>query len=71
MNRRVLGLGLAAIGGGLIFYGLKAADALGSRVTELWTGRPSDESLAFLVGGAALAVVGLGLALKGAGPQKG
>ena len=65
MNERVIGVGLAAIGGGLVVYGLKAADALGSRVTELWTGRPSDEALAFMIGGALLAVVGLGLALRG------
>jgi hypothetical protein len=69
MNRRVIGLGLAGIGGGLVFYGLKAADALGSRVTELWTGRPSDEALAFLIGGAVLVVVGLGVALRGGGKK--
>ena len=70
MHKRVFGVGLAAIGGGLVFQGLKAADALGSRVTELWTGRPSDEALAFLIGGGVLAVVGLGLALRGGGKKE-
>lgn len=70
MNKRVIGVGLAGIGGGLVFYGLKAADALGSRVTELWTGRPSDEALAFMIGGGVLAVVSLGLALRGGGKKE-
>lgn len=69
MNKRVIGVGLAAIGGGLVFYGLKAADAIGSQVGELFSGRPSDEALAFLIGGGVLVIVGLGLALKGGGAK--
>ncbi len=57
--------GRGSIGGGLVFYGLKAADAIGSQVGELFSGRPSDEALAFLIGGGVLVFVGLGLALKG------
>jgi hypothetical protein len=65
MNRRVLGLGTVVIGAGLIGLGLRAHDAFGSQMSELFRGRPSNEVLAFWAGGAALVVVGLAAALRG------
>jgi hypothetical protein len=64
MNRRLVGLGIAAAGGGLLFLGLRAQDALGSRFFEVFSGRPSDEALAMLGGGALLLVLGLGILFK-------
>jgi hypothetical protein len=65
MSRRIVGLWLIAAGVALFVLGLRAQDALGSRMFEVWSGRPSDEALAFFAGGVVLALVGLGMALKG------
>jgi LPXTG-motif cell wall-anchored protein len=49
----------------LIIFGMQASASLGSRLSELFTGTPSDRTIWLLILGVVAAIVGLGLLLVG------
>ena len=53
--------GVALLAGGLIllFFGFNASESVTEEVTEAVTGRFSDETMYYLIGGAIAAIVGL------------
>jgi uncharacterized membrane protein len=56
---------LLVVGGILLYFGYSASQSALESVTETVTGRFSDETTMYLIGGAASAVVGAGLLLFG------
>lgn len=58
-------IGIALLVGGIIalIYGFKAKDSVESRITETFTGAPSDNAKWLLIGGAVASVAGVGLIL--------
>jgi LPXTG-motif cell wall-anchored protein len=62
---RVIGIALLVVGVVLIVFGMNASASLGSRLSELFTGAPSDRTIWLLVVGVVAAIVGLGLLLAG------
>ena len=63
--RSVVGIALLVVGVVLIIFGMQASASLGSRLSELFTGAPSDRTLWLLVAGAVAAILGLGMLLVG------
>ena len=61
----VVGIALLVVGIVLIVFGMNASASLGSRVSELFTGAPSDRTIWLLVAGVAAAIIGLGMLLAG------
>jgi hypothetical protein len=61
MNRIV---GLACLVGGVVLaiFGANATNSFGSQVSKFFTGSPTDKAIWMLIGGIALAIVGLVLA---------
>lgn len=57
-TQRIAGIALLIVGLGLMFFGWQSTDALTEQAHEAVTGRYSDETTWYLIGGAALAVVG-------------
>lgn len=58
-------IGIALLVGGIIalIYGFKAKDSVESRITETFTGAPSDNAKWLLIGGTVASVAGVGLIL--------
>ncbi len=65
MTPRILGIVLLVVGLIVIGFGLNATDSVADSVKENFTGRYTDKTMWYLVGGAALAVTGAALSLKG------
>ncbi|PLW81363.1 hypothetical protein CWI75_16145 [Kineobactrum sediminis] len=66
MNQsRIIGIALLVVGVGLMYFGYQATGSLGEEVHETITGRFTDETTWYLLGGGAMAVVGLLLTLSG------
>jgi hypothetical protein len=63
MNK-ILGIALLVLGGVLIYFGINATDAPMEKLTESVTGKYSDETMYYLIGGGISAVVGLVMLLK-------
>ena len=63
--QRVIGIAVLVVGVVLIVFGMQASASLGSRLSELFTGAPSDRTLWLLVLGVVAAIVGLGMLLVG------
>ena len=65
MNQKAL-LGIALLVGGLIllYFGYNASESLTEGVTEAVTGRYSDETMYYLIGGAVASIVGLALLVR-------
>ena len=61
----VIGIALLVMGVVLMIFGMQASASLGSRLSELFTGAPSDRTLWLLLVGVVAAIVGLGLLLTG------
>jgi LPXTG-motif cell wall-anchored protein len=61
----VVGIALLVVGVVLSIFGMQASASLGSRLSELFTGAPSDRTIWLVVAGVAAAIVGLGLLLAG------
>jgi LPXTG-motif cell wall-anchored protein len=61
----VVGIALLVVGVVLIVFGMNASASLGSRLSELFTGAPSDRTIWLLLLGIVAAIVGLGLLLAG------
>lgn len=62
---RMIGIALLVAGVVLIVFGMNASASLGSRLSEFFTGAPSDRTIWLLVVGVVAAIVGLGLLLAG------
>ena len=61
----VIGMALLVVSGVLITFGMQASASLGSRLSELVTGTPSDRTIWLLLAGVVAAILGLGLLLTG------
>jgi len=61
----IVGIALLVVGVVLIIFGMQASASLGSRLSELFTGAPSDRTIWLLIAGVAAAIVGIGLLLAG------
>lgn len=68
---RILGVVLLVVGVILLYFGLRATDSLGESISEGLTGKYSDETTWYLVGGAAAAITGGLLVFFGAKPNRG
>ncbi|NEZ04352.1 DUF3185 family protein [Wenzhouxiangella sp. XN201] len=64
-TNRIIGIVLIIIGGGLLFFGLQATGSFTEEMHETFTGRFTDETTWYLLGGGAALVVGLIMALRG------
>jgi len=62
---RVLGAIALAAGAVLLYFGINASDAPMEQLSETFTGRYSDQTMWYLVGGAAAAFGGLVLMVLG------
>jgi hypothetical protein len=65
MSPRVLGIVLLALGVILFAFGLNASDSVTDSVKEGLTGRFTDKTMWYLIGGAALVIAGGGWAILG------
>lgn len=65
MPNRVLGIMMLVVGVMLLVFGLNATDSAADTVKEGLTGRYTDKTMWYLVGGGALAVGGALLAFTG------
>jgi len=61
---KVIGIVLAVVGMGLIFWGYRLSGSIGSQLTYALTGADTDQVMRFYIGGAASLVVGLFLLFK-------
>jgi LPXTG-motif cell wall-anchored protein len=61
----VIGMALLVVSGVLLTFGMQASASLGSRLSELFTGTPSDRTIWLLLAGVVAAILGLGLFLTG------
>ncbi len=59
MNR-IAGIVFVVIGLILIGWGLSASDSLGSGISRIFTGSPTNKTIYLLIGGGLLTAVGLG-----------
>ena len=62
-NKKIVGLVLLVAGAVALYFGLQATDAPLEQARESLTGDYSDQTMLYLIGGAAAAVAGLGLLL--------
>jgi len=63
--QRIVGIALLVVGVVLIIFGMQASASLGSRLSELFTGTPSDRTIWLLLVGIVAAIIGLGMLLVG------
>ena len=63
-NLRFIGIGLLALGAILLYFGFNATESAIEEIGEAVTGRYSDETMMYLIGGGVAAVAGLFLLLK-------
>ena len=61
----VVGIVLLVVGVVLMIFGMNASASVGSRLSELFTGAPSDRTIWLLVAGVAAIIIGLGMVLVG------
>jgi uncharacterized protein YjeT (DUF2065 family) len=64
-NKKIIGIVLLAVGIVLLYFGIQATDAPLEEARETFTGDYSDQTMLYLIGGAAAAVGGLALLLMG------
>lgn len=63
-NSRLIGIGLLALGAILLYFGFNATDSAAEEIGEAITGRYSDETMMYLIGGGVAGVAGLFMLLK-------
>lgn len=57
-SSKLLGVVLLVVGIGLLYFGYQSTQSVGGQVTETLTGRFADETMWYLIGGAAAAAAG-------------
>jgi len=65
MSTRVLGIVLLVVGAILLAFGFNASESVSDTISEGVTGRFTDKTMWFLIGGAALLIGGGAMALMG------
>ena len=63
-QKKIIGIVLTVLGIGLAVWGYRLAGGFGSRVTQAFSGSPSDQVMMFYIGGAVSLAVGLFMLLK-------
>lgn len=64
VSQKVVGLVLLVVGLVLLFFGWQASESIGEQVVETFTGRFSDETMWYIIGGIAAIVVGAVLTFR-------
>jgi hypothetical protein len=64
-NKKILGIVLLVVGALLLYFGMQAADAPLEEARETLTGDYSDQTMLYLIGGAAAVAAGIALLLFG------
>jgi hypothetical protein len=59
MNR-IAGIAVLVVGLVLVIWGLNASDSLGSGISRIFTGAPTQKTIWLLIGGGLLMAAGLG-----------
>ncbi len=57
-NSKIAGIVLLVIGGILVYFGYQASQSVGDQLVRTFSGRFRDETMWFLIGGAASIVAG-------------
>ncbi|MDR9426286.1 MAG: DUF3185 family protein [Marinobacter sp.] len=57
-SSKLVGIVLLVVGIGLLYFGYQSTQSVGGQVTETLTGRFTDETMWYLIGGAAAAAAG-------------
>lgn len=65
MSQRLLGIILLVAGILLLAFGINASDSVADSISEGFTGKFTDSTMWYLIGGAALAVAGAAIAFRG------
>lgn len=63
-TNRVLGIVLVVVGVILLYFGWQASQSMADQVTESFTGRFTDSTMWYIIGGAASLAAGLFLAWR-------
>lgn len=63
-QNKFIGLGLLVVGLVLMLFGFNASESAVEGITEALTGRYSDKTMAYLIGGGAAALLGLGMLIR-------
>lgn len=61
-SQKLVGIVLLVVGILLMYFGYQSSQSLGDQVVETFTGRFTDETMWFLIGGAVATVAGIFLA---------
>ena len=61
---KIAGIALLIIGLGLVYWGYQNSGAIGSQISETFTGSPTDKVMSLYISGAARLVVGLYLSFR-------
>ncbi|HET6565195.1 MAG TPA: DUF3185 family protein [Xanthomonadales bacterium] len=61
---KLIGIGLLVLGGILLYFGINATSSPMEELGEAFTGKYSDETMMYLVGGGVAAVAGLFMVTK-------
>ena len=64
-TQRLAGVILIAVGVILLIVGVNASDSISDRISEMFTGRFTDATMWYILGGAAISVLGLVLLAVG------
>lgn len=64
-DTKLVGIVLLVAGVIMLFFGWQSSESLGDQLTESLTGRFTDETMIFIIGGAIAAAAGLYLTLRG------
>ncbi|MGB1951902.1 MAG: DUF3185 family protein [Marinobacter sp.] len=59
---KIVGMVLLVVGVLLLFFGWQSSESVGDQISETFTGRFTDETMWYLIGGAAAVVAGAFLA---------
>jgi hypothetical protein len=60
MNKAI-GIALLVVGVILLVWGVNASESVGSKISETFTGSPTDKSIWLIIGGVVSGITGLGL----------
>lgn len=61
---KLIGIGLLVLGGVLLFFGLNATQSVGEELSEAFTGKYSEGTMFYLIGGGIAIVAGLFMLFK-------